>query len=258
MKSGAALDDIVVENMQLQADAIRRQSGRQTPGAEPAPLAVIAVAEGDGMRGVFHDLNCAIVIQGGAGKNPATEDFVAAIDGLEAEEIIILPNNGNIELAARQAADMIAGRRVTVVATRTVAEGVSAMIAYADSRDARHTADAIVEAMSAAAQATTTIEITRATRSTTLQGLNIRQDDFLAIINGRIRVAAADIESALLDALAQADGDSQELATLYYGPDLSAAAAEGIIARLSADFPNLEYELVCGGQALYPLIVSVE
>lgn len=258
VKRGAELADIVVENMQVQADAIRRQSGRQAQEAAPAPLAVIAVAEGEGMRGVFRDLNCAIVIEGGAGKNPATEDFVAAIGGLDAEEIIILPNNRNIELAARQAAEIMEGRRVTVVATRTVAEGVSAMIAFADSRDARLAADAIVEAMREAALATTTIEITRATRSTTLQGLEIRQGDYMAIIDGRIRAAAADLESALLEALKQAGGDSKELATLYRGADLSQAAADGISARLSADFPNLEYELVCGGQALYPLIVSVE
>lgn len=258
VKTGAALDDIVVENMQLQAAAVRRQSEQRTQEAQPALVEVIAVAEGDGLRGVLHDLDCAYVIEGGAGKNPATEDFVTAIEALDAEEVIILPNNRNIELAARQAADMIASKRVSIVATRTVAEGVSAMIALADARDAGRPAEAIVAAMREAALATSTIEVTRATRSTTLQDLSIRQDDYLAIIDGQIRAAAKDIESALLDALKSASYNGMELATLYYGADLSLAATEAIMAHLRSQFPNLEYEAVYGGQALYPLIVSVE
>ena len=95
------------------------------------------------MRGVFRDLNCAVVIEGGAGKNPATEDFVAAIAALNAEATIILPNNHNIELAARQAADMTDGRRVSIVAARTVLEGVSAMIAFGDACDGGLDAEAI-------------------------------------------------------------------------------------------------------------------
>ncbi len=254
--TGAALDDIVVENMQLQADAVRRQTGRQAQKAK-APVAVIAVAEGEGMRRVFHDLNCALVIEGGAGMNPATEDFIAAMNRIDAEEIIILPNNRNIELAARQAADM-AGERVAIVATDSVLQGVSAMIAYGDGSDARLPAGAIAEKMSAAAQATTSIEITRATRSTTLQGLDIRQNDYLAIINGRISVAASDLESALKEALVKACGDSMELATLYYGAGIKRAAADEIIEHLSSALPGLEFEAVYGGQALYPLLVSVE
>lgn len=258
VKTGAALDDIVVENMQLQAAAVRRQSEHPAQEAKSAPVSVIAVVEGDGLRGVFRDLNCAVVIEGGAGKNPATEDFVAAIEALDAEEIIILPNNHNIELAARQAADMLDGKRVSIVATRTVAEGVSAMIAYGDGRDARLAADATVEAMRQAALATSSIEITRATRSTTLQGLDIRQNDCLAIIDGQISVAAEDIRTALLHALKATGAGYKELATLYYGAGLSQAAAEEIIEALLLDLPSLEYEAVYGGQALYPLIVSVE
>lgn len=258
VKTGVALDDIVVENMQLQANAVARQSGQRTLETKPELVAVIAVIDGDGMRGVFRDLNCAFVIEGGAGENPATQDFLAAIDELDSEEIIILPNNRNIELAARQASDMIDSRRVRVVATRTVLEGVSAMIAFGDARDGLLAADAIVEAMREAALATTSIEITRATRSTRLQGLDIGQNDYLAIIDGQISVAAADIKTALRDALKKASGDSKELATLYYGAGLSSAAADEIIKGLILDFPNLEYEVVYGGQALYPLLVSVE
>ena len=258
VKTGASLDDIVVENMQLQAAAVARQSGKQAHGAKQELVSVIAVVEGDGMRGLYHDLNCAIVIEGGAGKNPATQDFIAAINELGAEEIIILPNNRNIELAAQQAADMSDSRRVTVVPTRTSAEGVNAIIAFDDASDGRLPADTIVASMREAALATTSIEITRATRSARLQGVDIRANDCLAIIDGQISVAAEDIDTALRDALKMAGADHKELATLYYGAGLSQAAVDEIIEALMADFPNLEYEAVYGGQALYPLIVSVE
>jgi len=258
VNTGAALDDIVVENMQLQAAAVARQSGKQAQAAKQELASVIAVVAGDGMRGLYQDLNCAIVIEGGAGNNPATQDFIAAIDKLGAEEIIILPNNRNIELAAQQAADMSESRRVTVLPTRTSAEGVNAMIAFGDACDSRLPADRIVASMREAALATTSIEITRATRSARLQGLDIRENDCLAIIDGQISVAAPDIDAALRYALKMAGADHKELATLYYGARLSQAAADEIIEALTADFPNLEYEAVYGGQALYPLIVSVE
>ncbi len=257
-KSGAALDDIVVENMQLQAAAVARQRGRQVAEPKPAPAAVIAVVEGAGMRGVYRDLNCAHIIAGGAGKNPATEDFISAIEQLDAEAIIILPNNRNIELAARQAADLVEGERVSIVATRTVVEGVSAMIAFGDAGDGQLSPAEIASAMREAARSTTSLEITRATRSTTLQGLDIRQGDYLAIIDGRMSAAAADIKSALLDGLNIAGAEGKELATLYYGGGLSRAETEDLIKELVLKIPSLEFELIYGGQALYPLIVSVD
>lgn len=257
-KSGAALDDIVVENMQLQAAAVARQRGRQVAEPKPAPAAVIAVVEGAGMRGVYRDLNCAHIIAGGAGKNPATEDFISAIEQLDAEAIIILPNNRNIELAARQAADLVERERVSIVATRTVVEGVSAMIAFGDAGDGQLSPAEIASAMREAARSTTSLEITRATRSTTLQGLDIRQGDYLAIIDGRMSAAAADIKSALLDGLNIAGAEGKELATLYYGGGLSRAETEDLIKELVLKIPSLEFELIYGGQALYPLIVSVD
>lgn len=258
VKSGAALDDIVVENMQLQADASRRRAATQAENAAQDIAAVIAVVEGDGMRGVFHDLNCAGLIDGGAGMNPATEDFIAAIEGRDADDIIILPNHRNIELAAQQAAKMVADKRVTVVASRTVLEGVSAMIAFGDAGDGQLAPDAMVAAMREAAAATTSIEITRATRSTRLNGLDIRQDDYLALIDGCISAAAAGIGVALLEALRQAGAGGKELATLYYGAEITRATVNEAIEDLSLEFSDLEFEVVYGGQSLYPLLVSVE
>ena len=258
VKTGAALDDIVVENMQLQAkDFASRRELRASDAAFPE-VAVIAVADGDGMQAVFRELDCALVIDGGAGKNPATEDFVAAIEQIRAEKIIILPNNRNIVLAAQQAAKLAGDKQVTVIKTRTMLEGVNAMIACGDSSDKLADLDAMKLAMQEAIAATCSIEITRATRSTQIRGLEIRQNDYIALIDGENCVASANIASALTEAFTKIGIDHKELATLYYGAEISREAVDALIERLLIAFEGLEYEAIYGGQALYPLLVSVE
>ncbi len=257
VKTGAALDDIVVENMQLQARDFANRELRQSAAAFPE-VSVISVAEGDGMQAVFRDLDCALVIEGGAGKNPATEDFVAAIDQIRAEKIIILPNNRNIVLAAQQAAKLAVDKQVTVIETRTMLEGFSAMIACGDSRDKAADLGSMILAMQKASNATCSIEITRATRSTQIQGLEIRQNDYIALIDGEIRIASSNIASTLIEAFTKIGIGNKELATLYYGAEISRVDVDKLIERLLITFEGLEYEAIYGGQALYPLMVSVE
>ena len=258
VKTGAALDDIVVENMQLQAkDFANRREPRASDVALPE-VSVIAVAEGDGMHAVFRDLDCALVIEGGAGKNPATEEFLAAIEQISAEKIIILPNNRNVVLAAQQAAKLAVDKQVTVIETRTMLEGVSAMIACGDSSDKAADLGSMILAMQKASYATCSIEITRATRSTQIQGLQIRQNDYIALIDGEICVASTSIASTLIEALTKIGIGNKELATFYYGAEISREAVDKLIERLLITFEGLEYETIYGGQALNPLLVSVE
>ena len=132
IKSGAQLDDIVVENMQLQYESyvVNRPKTEPATAHLSSVVSVIAVAEGDGMHAVFRDLNCACVISGGAGQNPATEDFISAISRLQSNQVVILPNDRNIIMAAEQAARFVTGKQVRIVPTRTVLQGISAMVAF--------------------------------------------------------------------------------------------------------------------------------
>ncbi|MCY4062871.1 MAG: DAK2 domain-containing protein [Chloroflexi bacterium] len=260
IQSGATLDDVVVENMALQvrqslAGAISLQDRR---AAASVDVTVIAVADGDGLRAVFHDLNCGAVIRGGAGRNPSAEDFIAAIQRAPAERVIILPNNRNVILAARQAADMIQPMLARVVPTETVLQGINAMLAFGDATDSGADFESTIAQMSAARGEIHSIEITCASRKTRFRDLEINENDFIAIVDGAIRSASADVAGATLDAFAVLHVASLELATIYYGAGVSKFETNQLIRRLTKSIEGLEFEAIYGGQSLYPFLISVE
>lgn len=255
VKAGAALTDVVVENMAIQAQDFAR---READAVQNDSIAVIAVAEGAGMKAIFRDLNCSAIISGGAGGNPATEDFIKAIEGQAARNIIILPNHKDIALAARQAANIQKGRKVSVLPTRTMQEGISALVAFGDAVDRSANFAECIQAMEEARQNLVAIQITRATRSANVSGLEIRQGDYIAIIDGEIRIASRDIMDALHEALLVTPLYDKDLATLYWGADLDMECVSRLIRELERSFDEIQFEAVYGGQALYPLLASVE
>lgn len=260
IQAGAALDDVVVENMTRQfqrAQASRRPAPIEA-ASEPLDLAVIAVVEGDGLRAVFRDLNCSAIIEGGGGRNPAAEDFIRAIEKLNAAKAILLPNDSNIVMAARQAADMIEGRQAQVVATESALQGINAMIAFGDAADGELPFEALVARMREAGARTRTIAITRAARSTRFRKLKVARNDFISLVDGALCSNASDIATVALEAFAQLDARDLELATVYYGAGVSALESERLIRRLRECVGGLEFEAVYGGQSLYPYLISVE
>ena len=260
IQAGAALDDVVVENMDMQSQ--RNMVGRQTKGVPSvsvsSEISTVAVVEGDGLQAVFRDLNCATIIEGGAGRNPATEDFIFAINQAPARQVIILPNDRDVVLTAQQAAGLIEDQQVRVLATKSVLQGISAMLAFGDAADANADLEATVARMSEASAATISIEVTRASRETKFRGLHVRQYDFIALVNGIICSAAADIETALIDAFSKLDLQQRELATLYFGADIPELDCGRLVERLKASFVELEFEIIFGGQSLYHYLISVE
>lgn len=260
IQSGAALDDVVVENMELQyrqraTGSLSMQDRRDTI---PPSVAVIAVVEGDGLRAVFQDLNCGAIITGGGGRNPAAEDFVAAIKQARAERVIILPNDRNIALAARQAAELVAGKQSHIIATQTVLQGISAMLAFGDALDRKADFESMVAQMTEASATIHSIEITRASRRTRFRGLEINQNDFIALLDGMIRSASTDLERVVIEALTTLGTEDLELATVFYGAGVSKIEADQLIRRLTKSIKGLEFEAVYGGQSLYPFLISVE
>ena len=260
IRSGAALDDVVVENMALQHQryAAGAPSTECRPDAASADVSVIAVAEGDGLRAIFHDLHCWSVIKGGAGRNPSAEDFIAAIRRAPAERVILLPNNRNVILAARQAADLVEPAPVRVVPTETVLQGINAMLAFGDAADAGADLQSMVSQMKTASAEIHSIEIARASRNSRIRDLEISENDFIAIVDGAIRSASTDVERAALDAFALLDVASLELATVYYGAGISERETNQLIRRLTKSIKGLEFEAIFGGQSLYPFLISVE
>jgi DAK2 domain fusion protein YloV len=260
ISQGAALDDVVVENMQRQYQAYVAQRADREQDEKPVVegVAVAAVAAGEGIRRMLIDeLGAAYVIVGGQTMNPSTEDFLTAIQSMPDNEIILLPNNPNVILAARQAMSLAEGRSVRVVPSRTIPQGVAAMIEYGNERDSQDI-DRITDAMQTALSNVVTIEITTATRTTTLNGVAVREGQFIGLIDDQMAAAGDEFYSLLKTLLAKAWADKRELVTLYYGDVVSESEAQEFMGLLVGDFPKQEFQAINGGQPLYPYIVSVE
>ena len=257
---GAIIDDVVVENMQEQYHAyVEDRLAREQD--EPAPandVAVVTVVSGEGLRRLFkNDLQAAHVIAGGQTMNPSTQDFLAAIDTLQASKVILLPNNKNILLAAQQAASLARDKAVKVVASRTIPQGISALLAYTNVSHLDDLEEVSAE-MEEALHYVISAEVTTATRDVELDGITVRQGQYIGLVDGSLVAASDDLTHVMIEVLQRAGASDHELITLYYGDNLREQQVQGIVNELSEAFPGQEFEIVRGDQPLYPFIVSVE
>lgn len=253
-----ALDDVVVENMQRQVDHLNAEmDGHRPLTVQRVPgVAVIAVASGQGLERLFYESQAAHVISGGQTMNPSTEDFVQAIEAIDNEAVVLLPNNKNIVLAARQAAE-ICGRSVRVIPTTTVPQGISAMLAYLDEAESGDL-DRIAQAMDEAVSLVVSGEVTTATRDAELGGLSVRAGQVIGLLDGELVAAASTADTVVVDLLRQARAADHELVTLYFGADVLHADADALAASLSQQFPDHRFQVIDGGQPLYDYLLSLE
>ncbi|MEJ5311705.1 MAG: DAK2 domain-containing protein [Anaerolineae bacterium] len=260
-----SLRDVVVEDMQAQYEAyvagreaaqpvVAAQTSVPLPVVEEPPnIAVVAVAAGEGLKKVFRSLGATGIVEGGQTMNPSTAQILAAIDASLSDSVIILPNNKNILLAAQQAAE-VSNKHVAVVPTRSIPQGVSALLAL----DQQATLDGNVAAMLRAAKEVVTGEVTWATRDVALNGIDVREGDAIGLLDGELVVDAESFDEAVYWLLAEVELEDCELVTLYYGEGVDAAQAESLAARLNETYPELEFEVIEGGQPHYPYIISIE
>ena len=229
-----------------------RPDGPGDGGAVAVDLAVVAVAAGDGLAGLFRGSGCGYVIEGGQTMNPSVGDIVAGVRRAGARDTIVLPNNKNILLTAEQAAAGNPG--VHIVASRSVPQGVAALLAY---NPVWGLADNLA-AMAGAVSGVVTIEVTRAVRDSSVDGVTVRQGDYIALVDDRLALSAGSAEDALEGALALAGPGGDAVVTVYRGADADGGAAELCAAALGAGFPGVEVEWVYGGQPHYHYLASVE
>jgi DAK2 domain fusion protein YloV len=259
---GASLDDIVVENMQRQYEEYveaREQHGEEVR-TDIRGVAVITVASGKGLRQLFTEqLNAAHVIAGGQTMNPSTGDFLNAISVLPNRDIVLLPNNKNVILAAQQAAANTEPKNVRVVPSTTIPQGIAAMFEYVNLCIGEGCdLDEIAEVMTAALKHVVTCEITNATRDAEFEGVHVHAGQCIGLINDTLVVAGDHITQVARDLLKKANAGKYERITLYYGSDATEPQARQLADALAEDFGKQEFEVVYGGQALYPYIISVE
>lgn len=241
------LHEVKIENMREQN--LRLQE--KTPLNE---LAVIAVSAGEGLNEIFRGLGANFVVTGGQTMNPSTEDFMAAIEKVHAKEVIILPNNKNIILTAEQAAKLTEKCQVFVVPSRSIPQGIAAMMAYNMEQPAEENS----ENMSAALAQVHSIEVTYAVRDTTIEDQTIKEGQILGIVDGKIKAVGNEMQELIIGALDSIELEEHELVTLYYGCDVSEEEAETLMEELSEHYPDLEFEMHNGDQAVYFYLLSVE
>lgn len=219
----------------------------------PDRVAAVAVAPGAGIGRVFTSLGAAAVIEGGQTMNPSTKQILSAIDRLATEDIIILPNNKNIFMAAKQAAELTV-KHVSVLPSKTVPQGVSAMLRLDPDLDLKTNLNVMTEALGDSR----TGEITVATRSVELDGVNAEEGQVIGLLDGELVVCGDELAAMLLALLDAADVQQAELVTLYYGKDLSAQEANALADTVRNRWSDLDVELVDGGQPHYWFILSLE
>ncbi len=251
-----SLVKIKVDNMRLQHETILENEeahADHTASAEKKPYGVIAVAAGEGVQSLFKSLGVNYVISGGQTMNPSTEDILKAIEAIHAEKVIILPNNKNIFMAADQAAE-VSELPVVVVPSRTVSQGMSAMLAFNELNDL----ETNKKEMSAELENVISGQITTAVRDTEIEGISIKKDDYMGIIDGKIKVSTTNRKEAVLDTLKKMISEDSEIVTILLGEGADMTEAEAIAAEISQDYPDVEVEIHEGQQPVYPYLLSVE
>lgn len=250
------ITNVHLENLMDQMAARAKSAAAVPPRltkVEPGQIAVVAVSPGPGLARVFASLGVAALVEGGQTMNPSTQQILGALEGLPTEDILILPNNDNILLTARQVAELTA-KRVRVIPTSTVPQGIAAMLAHDPNGDPAQ----VASAMETALRQVQTGELTLATRSVGLDGINVREGQFIGLLDGRLVVADNALETAMLRLLEKANASQAELITVYSGADLPPAEASRLADRIREAWPKQEVELHEGGQPHYPLILSIE
>ncbi len=216
-------------------------------------VAVIAVASGDGLTDVFGSLGAAAVVPGGQTMNPSTKDLLQAVEATYSDKVIILPNNKNIVLTAGQV-QSLTKKTVGVVPTKTIPQGVVALLAF----DYEANFKTNIQIMEKALASVRSIEITRAVRSTKVNGLKIRKKQPIGLLNGDLVAAGDNNLDVINQVLAKLDLEKAEVLTIYYGADAESAEAEQVGASVSEKYPQLQIEVIRGGQPHYSYIISVE
>jgi len=244
---------VAIENLLAQMDDIQKNAQIKFTPVEPGNIAVVVVSPGQGLSKIFASLGVAAVVAGGQTMNPSTQDILGSFENLPTDKVIILPNNKNIIMAANQAKEVTV-KNVQVVPTRTVPQGLAAMLSYLPDGEV----EAIAEKMSKAMSGVKTGEITVATRSVEIDGVTVRDGQVIALLDGKLVVSAESVEQGVMDLLAKAEAADHEIVTLFYGEGMTHAEANRIADVIRETYSNLEVELQEGGQPHYQFILSIE
>jgi len=244
------LHEINIRNMDEQYRDFLEMQKERMPAVE---IAIVAVVVGEGLSNVFASLGATFIVPGGQTMNPSTKDLLQAVEAVPSEKVILLPNNKNIVLTAEQV-QSLTKKTVKVVPTKTIPEGVAALLAF----DYEADLEANVQNMEKAQAAVKSIEVTRAVRATRLGGLDIKKKQAIGFLDGDLVAVSDKAEDALTEVLDKVNLDAAEVVTIYHGADTNSTEAEKVGTAVREKYPQLQVEVVQGGQPHYNYIASVE
>ena len=263
-----SLSSVSISNMHLDTEAERKEDAEimaelmakaaakeaaQAP-VENKPVGFISVSVGEGMANIFRELGVDYLIEGGQTMNPSTEDMLNAIKQVHADTIFILPNNKNIVMAANQARDLTEDKKIIVIPTKTIPQGLSALIGYVPEMSVEENEEGMKEAMSLVK----TAQITYAVRDTKIDDKDIHENDIMAVGDSGILAVGTAIDAVAVEAVDEMADEDTELISIYYGAEYTENAANELAALLEEKYPDCDIEVNAGGQPIYYCIISVE
>ncbi|MET4559223.1 DAK2 domain-containing protein [Lysinibacillus parviboronicapiens] len=251
-----SLMKIKVDNMREQHSAIVGEDHKaptSTKKAEKHPYAIVTIAMGEGVAELLRSIGASYVIEGGQTMNPSTEDIVKAVQEIGAEKVLILPNNKNIVMAAEQAVELL-DIEAAVVPTKTIPQGMAAILSF----NPEATVDVNRATMTDAIANVKTGQVTYAVRDTSIDGVEIHKDDFMALAEGKIVLSTPALKDAAEKVITDLVDEEAEIVTIIYGEDTTEENATTLVKFIEESYPDVEVELFNGKQGLYPYIISVE
>lgn len=236
------------------ADAMKKREEEKAENTPKKDFGFITIAAGEGLAEIFKGLGVDEVIQGGQTMNPSTEDILNAAEKINADTIFVLPNNSNIILASNQAASIIEDKKLVVIPTKTIPQGITAMINFELTRNAKENEEAMLESLSTVKSG----QLTYAVRDTSIDGKEIKKDNYLGLGDKGLAAVGTDMDDTALAMLAEFVDEESELISVYYGEDIDESKAEELVKKIEEKFDGVDVELQYGGQPVYYYIVSVE
>ena len=262
-----SLTTIIIENMKLERDekisALKEkemqsagipEEKEEKPAEPPKEMGFISVSIGEGINEIFKGLGVDYIIEGGQTMNPSTEDMLNAIEKVNAKTVFILPNNKNIILAANQAASLVEDKKIIVIPTKTIPQGITALINYIPDS----TPEDNEQRMSSEISMVKTSQVTYAVRDTVIDDKEIKQDDFMGIGDSGILSVGQNLEPTVMDMMKQLVDEDSAIVSIYYGEDTKEEDANALGEKIGEAFPDVEIEVHYGGQPIYYYVISVE
>ena len=255
LQYGQILGDLVgLEVLNLKVTADQQEEAEPETPKEKKPYGMVAVSLGDGFSAIFKDLGIDAIVEGGQTMNPSIEDLGRAIESVSADTVFVFPDNGNVILAAQQAAEMSEGNKVIVIPTKNVAMGIAAAVAFQPDLTPEENA----EKMQQASENVRTATITYAVRDSEFEDLHIKQGDIIGLANGKVADKGSSIRDVALSVTEQIVTEDDSLITLYYGADTSKEDAEALAEEFAEKYPDCDVDIQNGGQPLYFYLIAVE